>query len=202
VTTTKPRPKVDRLAHVSGTQAIVVTASKYGATTAQFTAYQREASGWKVAYGPWSAWVGSKGIAPAGAKREGDGRTPTGTYGFDFMFGVQPDPGVKFPYRVVTGPNIVWVEDPNSPNYNRWVDSNHEDIGNQADSMYKPQYNYGAVINYNTAARTPGLGSGIFIHLSRNRPSAGCITLPEDQLLAVLRWLDPSSSPAIVIGVG
>lgn len=194
--------KVNRLANVKGDQAIVVTAAKYGATTSTFTAYQRTAAGWQVTHGPWSAWVGSKGIAPPGAKREGDGRTPSGTYGLDFFFGIEPDPGVKFPYRVITGPNIVWVEDPASPNYNRWVDSNHEDIGNQADSMYKPQYTYGAVVAYNTAARTPGLGSGIFLHISRNRPSAGCITLPVDQLLAVLRWLDPAASPVVVIGVG
>jgi L,D-peptidoglycan transpeptidase YkuD (ErfK/YbiS/YcfS/YnhG family) len=198
-----PSDPYARLKNVKGDQAIVVTASRYGATTAQFTAFERIASGWRTAFGPWSAYVGRKGVAPPGAKREGDGRTPSGTYGFDFFFGVQPDPGVKFPYRVVTGPNIVWVEDPASPNYNRWVDKNTEDVGNQSDSMYKqPVYNYGAVVNYNTAARTPGLGSGIFIHVSRNAPSAGCITLPVDQLLSVLRWLDPAASPSVVIGVG
>ncbi len=200
--TTKPKPRYEsQLAQVRGNQAIVVTASKYGATTAQFTAYQRTAGGWKATLGPWSAWVGAKGIAPPGAKREGDLRTPSGTYGFDFFFGVQPDPGVKFPYRVVIGPNIAWVEDPASPNYNRWVDTAQEDAGANPDGMYKPQYNYGAVVAYNTAARTPGVGSGIFIHVSRNRPSAGCITLPVEALLAVLRWLDPATAPVIVIGV-
>ena len=33
------------------------------------------------------------GMAPPGAKREGDGRTPSGTFGFGFFFGVDPDPG-------------------------------------------------------------------------------------------------------------
>ncbi|HZN16479.1 MAG TPA: L,D-transpeptidase family protein, partial [Acidimicrobiales bacterium] len=168
---------------------------------ASFTAYQRSPAGWKTVLGPWSAWVGSKGVAPPGAKREGDGRTPSGTFGIDFMFGIEPDPGVHFPYRVITGPNIVWVEDPNSPNYNQWVDANTQDAGSQPDSMYKPQYGYGAVVAYNTATRTPGLGSGIFLHISRNRPSAGCVTLPVDQLLAVLRWLDPSSAPEVIISV-
>ena len=202
-TTTRRRAApVSPLSKVRGDQAVVVTASEYGATRATLTAYERGAGGWKVAFGPWGAWVGSKGIAPPGAKREGDGRTPSGTYGLDFFFGIERDPGVKFPYRVVTGPNIVWVEDPSSPNYNRWVDTDHEDAGNQPDSMYKPQYTYGAVVAYNTAARTPGLGSGIFLHISRNKPSAGCITLPVDQLLAVMRWLDPAASPVVVIGVG
>ncbi len=68
--------------------------------------------------------------------------------------------------------------------------------------MYKrPSYDYGAVVAYNTAARTPGLGSGIFMHVSRNRPTAGCVALRVDRLLKILRWLDPAASPAIVLGV-
>ena len=182
-----------------GNQAIVVRTHDYGDTTATFTAYTRTTSGWKATYGPWPAFVGRKGIAPPGEKREGDGRTPSGTYGFDFAFGIDPDPGVKLPYRVITGHNIVWVEDPNSPNYNRWVDANTEDIGNQSDDMYKEPYRYGAVIAYNTKERTPGLGSAIFLHITTGRPTAGCVSLPVDRLLKVLRWLDPSQTPAIVI---
>jgi L,D-peptidoglycan transpeptidase YkuD (ErfK/YbiS/YcfS/YnhG family) len=60
-------------------------------------------------------------------------------------------------------------------------------------------YDYGAVIAYNDA-RTPGLGSAIFLHVSRGTPTAGCVALPVDQLLAVLRWLDPSRGPTIVLG--
>ena len=66
--------------------------------------------------------------------------------------------------------------------------------------MYNtPSYNYGAVIAYNTA-RTPGLGSAIFLHVSHGSSTAGCVSLPTDQLLAVLRWLDPSRHPLIAIG--
>jgi L,D-peptidoglycan transpeptidase YkuD (ErfK/YbiS/YcfS/YnhG family) len=201
--TARPRLRtVPQLAHVTGNQAIVVTASKYGATTAGFTAYRRTAKGWSIAFGEWTAYVGAKGIAPPGEKREGDGRTPSGTYGFDFFFGVEPDPGVKFPFRRVTGPNIVWVENPDSPRYNQWVDSNEEPSEADEDNMYKPVvYAFGAVIAYNTKDRTPGLGSGIFLHVSHNGPTAGCVSLPRDKLLKVLRWLDPAASPVIVIAV-
>ena len=202
VTTAKPRA-VPQLAGITGNQAIVVTAAHYGDTKATWTAYQRSAKGWTVALGPWTANVGKKGIAPAGEKREGDLRTPTGTFGFDFMFGVQPDPGVKFPFRRVSGPNIVWVENPDSPLYNEWVDSNQHPEEADEDNMYKPTvYAYGAVINYNTAARTPGLGSGIFMHVQGAGPTAGCVSLPESKLVTALKWLDPAASPAIVIGVG
>ena len=46
------------------------------------------------------------GFAPPGQKHEGDGRTPSGSFGFDFFFGVLGDPGVQFPFRPVTGRNI------------------------------------------------------------------------------------------------
>lgn len=191
-----------QLKNLKGAQAIIVTAPKYGATNATITAYTRSASGWHVAYGPWPGYVGAKGIAPPGEKREGDGRTPTGTFGFDYMFGVEPDPGVKFEFRRITGTNIVWVEDSNSPYYNEWVDVNEHPEAAGNDNMYKPGvYNYGAVINYNTKDRTPGLGSGIFLHIEHNRPTAGCVSLTQDRVVTLLKWLDPNAAPSIVIGV-
>jgi L,D-peptidoglycan transpeptidase YkuD (ErfK/YbiS/YcfS/YnhG family) len=78
-----------------------VTAS-YGSTYATLTAYDQTGSGWVVALGPWTARVGYNGIAAPGAKREGDGMTPSGTYGFGFFFGVLPNPGVSFAYRTST----------------------------------------------------------------------------------------------------
>jgi L,D-peptidoglycan transpeptidase YkuD (ErfK/YbiS/YcfS/YnhG family) len=191
-----------QLDQVKGNQAIIVTTEKYGATAATVSAYTRGANGWAPTFGPWSGYVGAKGIAPPGEKREGDGRTPTGTFGFDFMFGVKPDPGVRYEFRRVTGPNIVWVEDSTSPFYNQWVDANEHPEEADEDNMYKPGvYDYGAVINYNTKERTPGMGSGIFLHISRNRPTAGCVSLSVEQVVKILKWLDPAASPAIVIGV-
>ncbi|MDQ4098493.1 MAG: hypothetical protein M3144_11580, partial [Actinomycetota bacterium] len=140
----------------SAAQAIVVTAPAYGATTATLTAYRRSASGWEHAFGPWPAQVGYNGIAPPGEKREGDGRTPSGVYGFEFLFGVEPDPGVRFPYRRITSRSIVWDDDPASPLYNLWVDADRQTPGTDSEVMYQPTaYAYGAVIAYN-AARTPG----------------------------------------------
>lgn len=181
-------------------QAVVVTAERYGSTSATFTAYQRDADGWRRAFGPWTARVGTRGLAPAGEKREGDGRTPSGVYGFDFLFGVAPDPGVKFPYRRVTN-RIVWDDDPASPLYNTWVDLDHQQAGAEPEPMFvSPAYDHGAVIAYNTD-RTPGLGSAIFLHVSTGGPTAGCVSLPVGQLIEVLRWLDPSRSPRIILGV-
>ena len=61
-----------------------------------------------------------------------------------------------------------------------------------------PPYDYGAVIAYNTA-RTPGLGSAIFLHVGTGGPTAGCVSLPVAELLKVLRWLNPKDHPTIAI---
>jgi L,D-peptidoglycan transpeptidase YkuD (ErfK/YbiS/YcfS/YnhG family) len=204
-TATPPPPKppsvVDHLVGVgSARQVIAVIAGGYGQTTATFTAYERVGDGWQQVFGPWDAHVGAGGFAPPGAKREGDERTPSGAYGFDFFFGVQADPGVHFPYRVVTGDTIVWDDDPASPRYNEWVDTAVADAGADPEPMYNvPAYSYGAVIAYNDA-RTPGLGSAIFLHVSTGGPTAGCVSLPTSELLSVLRWLDPSQQPRVVMG--
>jgi L,D-peptidoglycan transpeptidase YkuD (ErfK/YbiS/YcfS/YnhG family) len=193
-----PDPALARVGPAA--QAVVVNAPRYGSTTATLTAYQREGAGWKQAFGPWTARLGTRGLAPPGQKREGDGRTPSGVYGFDFFFGVAPDPGVRFPYRRVT-PRIVWDDDSESPLYNTWVDLNRQQAGPSPEPLYvSPAYDHGAVIAYNTD-RTPGLGSAIFLHVSTGGPTAGCVSLPAGQLVEVLRWLDPGQAPKIVLGV-
>lgn len=181
-------------------QVIAVLSDGYGETTATFTAYERVDGAWRQVFGPWNAHIGASGFAPPGAKQEGDGRTPSGAYGFDFFFGVEPNPGVRFPYRTVTGNAIVWDDDPASARYNEWTDTATDDAGVDPEPMYNtPAYSYGAVIAYN-AARTPGAGSAIFLHVSTGGPTAGCVSLPASSLLAVLRWLDPSQQPRIVMG--
>jgi L,D-peptidoglycan transpeptidase YkuD (ErfK/YbiS/YcfS/YnhG family) len=164
------------------------------------SAYQRGANGWSQVFGPWSSYIGRNGVAPIGAKREGDGRAPSGVFGFDFMFGVDADPGTRYQYRRITGPNIVWDDDSSSANYNEWIDTNTASGGANPEPMdTTPSYLYGVVIGYNDA-RTPNLGSGIFLHVSHDSPTSGCISLPLGDVVDLLRWLDPAQSPRVAIG--
>jgi L,D-peptidoglycan transpeptidase YkuD (ErfK/YbiS/YcfS/YnhG family) len=182
-------------------QLITVTARSHSATTARLVAYRRLAGRWVKVFGPWTARVGYNGIARHGAKREGDGRTPSGNYGFGFFFGVLRDPGVAFSYRRARSYDF-WDDDPSSPFYNEWVNSRHRDPGANPEPMHRqPAYDYAAVIAYNVA-RVPGRGSAIFLHVGTRTATAGCVSLPERELLAVLRWLRPGRSPRIVIQVG
>lgn len=181
-------------------QAITVTASGYGATTARLEAWTRTGGGWSRAFGPWTANLGYTGLAHPGAKREGDGHTPSGVYGFSYLFGIEPDPGVHDTYRQVTGSYDVWDDDPSSPRYNEWVDTHSADAGRSPEPMDNPpSYLYGAVIGYNTA-RTPGLGSAIFLHVTKGGSTAGCVAIPEGDLVPLLRWMRPGTE--ISIGVG
>jgi L,D-peptidoglycan transpeptidase YkuD (ErfK/YbiS/YcfS/YnhG family) len=180
-------------------QLVTVTAASYRATQAELTAYRRVDGRWRRVFGPWTAWIGRNGMAPPGAKREGDGRTPAGTFGFGFFFGVDPDPGVLFPYRRIHAYDF-WDDDPASPLYNLWVDADRASPGADPEPMDVSAYDYGAVIAYNTA-RTPGLGSAIFLHINIGTPTAGCVTLPAGELLEILRWLNPAGSPRITMGV-
>ena len=183
----------------SGRQLVTVTAASYRATRAELTAYRLVGGRWRRTLGPWAAWIGRNGMAPPGAKREGDGRTPSGTFSFGFFFGADPDPGVRFPYRMAHAFDF-WDDDPSSPLYNEWVDDRYRSPGAGPEPMDVSGYDYGAVIGYNTA-RTPGLGSAIFLHVNIGMPTAGCVTLPMGELLKILRWLKPTASPRIKMGV-
>jgi L,D-peptidoglycan transpeptidase YkuD (ErfK/YbiS/YcfS/YnhG family) len=183
-------------------QLIVVNAADYGETTATLTAYDGSDGDWQVVFGPWPVRIGRAGFAPPGDKREGDGMTPTGTFDFPFLFGIQPDPGVQFEYRPIPDSSIVWDDDPASPNYNLWVDTALADAGANPEPMYNaPAYDYGAVIDYNPF-RAPGFGSAIFLHESTGDATVGCVSLPEAQLLQILRWLNALLAARIRMGVG
>ena len=56
------------------------------------------------------------------------------------------------------------------------------------------------MVDYNTSPVVPGGGSGIFIHADLGSPTAGCVSLPLDELDELLRWLNPSAGPLVVMG--
>jgi len=196
-------PSSHLISHLRGVhdakQVIAVTTSGYGTSYATFRAYRKTSEGWHRVFGPWSARIGYNGFAPRGEKREGDGRTPTGSFHFQFMFGVYGDPGVRYHFRRALRTSY-WDDDSSSANYNKWVDSRRDAIGRNPEPMHvSPAYNYGAVIGYNLS-RTPGRGSAIFLHVSHGSATAGCVSIDQSRLLKVLRWLRPRLHPRIIMG--
>jgi L,D-peptidoglycan transpeptidase YkuD (ErfK/YbiS/YcfS/YnhG family) len=185
----------------SARQVITVRAVSHDATYATLRAYRVSGGKRTLVFGPWRARVGYNGIAGPGLKREGDGKTPSGSYGFSFYFGVQPRLAFAFPFRHAYTYD-VWDDDPASARYNEWVDTREQNPGAEPEPMHQvPAYDYAAVIAYNTK-RVPGRGSAIFLHVGTGGATAGCVSLPRGELIKVLRWLRPAELPVITISAG
>lgn len=194
-------PLVTRLIGVHhATQVISVTTPSYGSTHATVRAFAKRDGHWHLVHGPFTAWIGYNGFAPRGAKREGDGRTPSGSYTFSFFFGVDRRPsGIHYRWRHASRHDF-WDDDPASPRYNTWVNRSRHSAGRAPEPLHvTPAYEDVAVINYN-AARTPGLGSAIFLHVTHHSATFGCIALPRPDVLTLLRWLRPAAHARIIMG--
>jgi L,D-peptidoglycan transpeptidase YkuD (ErfK/YbiS/YcfS/YnhG family) len=183
-------------------QLVTVSAAPH-ATVATLSLWTRSGSCWRRVAGPWQARLGRAGLSAH--KHEGDGATPIGTYRFgSTMYGIAPSPGVRFRYhRLVCGD--WWDEDPSSRTYNTF---RHVACGlapsfrggSEALWRISPQYRYFAVIDYNARPIVAGRGSAIFLHVAVGA-TAGCVSLPEPELVQLLRWLRPSARPLIRLGV-
>jgi L,D-peptidoglycan transpeptidase YkuD (ErfK/YbiS/YcfS/YnhG family) len=184
----------------NATQVIEVVNDGYGETSATLRAFAVQDGKWRQVFGPWFANVGYNGFAPPGEKREGDGRTPSGSYGFSFFFGVDRRPsGISYPWRHAYSYDY-WDDDSDSPRYNEWVNTRHHSAGRDPEPMLDlPSYEDAAVIGFNTD-RVPGRGSAIFLHVTHHDATTGCVSLPRPDLLALLRWLKPGDHPRIIMG--
>lgn len=155
----------------------------------------------KLTFGPVPASVGRTGVIDAEKKREGDGHTPAGLYALPFAFGYAPTIVSAMPYRESTA-DIIWVDDPSAPDYNRWTTRS----ASQAKSFEvmrrdDGQYEIGLVIAYNMEPPTPGAGSAIFLHVWK-APGAftsGCVAVEKGTLDVLLARLDPAKEPRILI---
>jgi L,D-peptidoglycan transpeptidase YkuD (ErfK/YbiS/YcfS/YnhG family) len=184
-------------------QLITVQAASTQTTYATFRLWRRAGQCWQAAGGPYPARVGRNGLRKN--RREGDGTTPIGTFPIGrTMYGVAPDPGVRFRYRRIRCGDW-WVEDPASPAYNTF---RHIPCGQRPpfktptpDMSKSPTaYRHLAIIGFNMRPVVPGRGSGIFLHVTTGRPTNGCVSLPLANLVHVLRWLRPDAKPVIAIG--
>ena len=140
--------------------------------------------------------VGRNGIIAAADKREGDGKTPAGRWAMRQVF-YRPDrlakPETLLPVRALD-PDDGWCEQPADPNYNKLI---RHPYSAAAERMWREDHLYDIVVvlGHNDSPVMPGMGSAIFFHLCRPdySPSSGCITLPLEEVLTVLRGADAGS---------
>lgn len=167
-------------------QFIFVSASGTTATIAMVT---RDADGTWSEDLCTSGYVGSAGV---GETTEWNHRTPRGQFGFTYAFGILPNPGTKLSYTQVDD-TYYWVDDVNSRYYNQFVTTKTTPKAwNSAEHIIEinPAYHYVLSLDYNLNC-TPGVGSAIFLHCSTNRPTGGCISVPEDQMITILKNVQP-----------
>ena len=195
--TAAPAQLVDQLADTGGASKIItVDSPSWSSTTATFTGWERRGSAWVPVLGPWTANVGYAGWS--WTPGEATGRSPIGSFTFGVGFGTAGNPGYRLGWFPIT-PTDYWVEDPaagkaynthqQGPASGKGVPWGHyEHLIDYADA-----YQYAALINFNVPVTGSGRGSGIFLHESNGGSTAGCVSLPRDQLVAALRWIDGST---------
>jgi L,D-peptidoglycan transpeptidase YkuD (ErfK/YbiS/YcfS/YnhG family) len=199
-TTTKaaPPPPAQRATATcrvpSGVTAAQVVLVKGSGSTATVRACHRSAGRYLLDLGPFYGHVGLNGVT--WSKREGDLKTPAGTYPLRLGFGVRANPGLRMGWFTVDM-NDVWVDDSGSNLYNTHQRKPANGRWTSAEPLFNtPAYNYAQVIGYNEA-RTPGRGSAIFFHVDKGRGTAGCVSVPTAALLAVFRWERPGAVMSI-----
>lgn len=129
-------------------------------------------------------------------KREGDGGTPAGRF-HPLRLWWRADrhlrPRTFLPVRRI-GPDDAWCEDPADRRYNRAFRRSATEPGDRlrrADHLY----DFVVEIDHNTRPRVAGRGSAVFLHVARGgfAPTAGCIALGRNGLLALLQRLSPKT---------
>jgi L,D-peptidoglycan transpeptidase YkuD (ErfK/YbiS/YcfS/YnhG family) len=181
-------------------QVVIASTESFGSNVATLEAFTKTGDRWHPAFPPMHARIGQAGFADR--KAEGDLKTPTGVYALGgTMYGIAANPGVRYAYHQLV-PDDWWNENPATPGYNTFFHGPNPGGASEALWRVSPQYRYFAVINYNipVVPADPPRGSGIFLHvMNPGKATAGCVSLAETDLLAVLRWLDPGSAPRMVL---
>ncbi len=185
VTSSPRRPAAARCAVPAGVTAAQVVLVTSAGSSATVRACRRSGSTYLLSLGPYAGHVGRNGVSSS--KREGDLRTPAGTYPLRGGFGSHASPGLAMGWFRVDA-NDVWVDDSSSSLYNTHQRKPVSGRWTSAENLLNtPAYTYAQVVGYNEA-RTPGKGSAIFFHVDTGGGTAGCVSLPASALLAVLRW--------------
>lgn len=182
-------------------QAILVKNADPSSVRVVIFTLEKDAGGWRFVSGPIKGNIGWNGFAASGTKREGDGKTPSGIYPLGTVFGYAPSINTRMPYRQATKDDF-WVDDVNSPFYNRWVTGNVGAASAEKMRREDDLCKYGIVVEYNTNPIIKGYGSAIFFHIWRGEgvPTVGCVAMAEEDIVKLIAWLDPEKKPVAVMG--
>tara|TARA_B100000902_G_scaffold395885_1_gene455452 strand:- start:51 stop:545 length:495 start_codon:yes stop_codon:yes gene_type:complete len=129
-------------------------------------------------------------------KKEGDKKTPKGTFKIENLYFredriIKPTTLLKC---IKIKKDMGWCDDVRFPKkYNKLIKVEKKI---KHEKLKRKDYKYDLLIpiKYNFKNPTAGLGSCIFIHLTKDyRPTAGCIALKEKDFLIMLKFINKNS---------
>lgn len=207
--------------HPEANQFVVMETDSFGATSGTVeVAARRNGGPWRCQLGAMSARFGKSGTRPLVDRRSGDGTTPAGVFplglvtawdGEQFsIFGNQPDPGTRAPYRDVRREDC-WGATKNTARYQHLVNLPNCSGPDEWLTRFGDVYSHAAVIGANLdpiSGDAPGetpYAAAIFLHRhsyngNATKPTSGCVSLAYDELVATIRVLDPRLAPHFAIG--
>jgi L,D-peptidoglycan transpeptidase YkuD (ErfK/YbiS/YcfS/YnhG family) len=125
-------------------------------------------------------------------RTSGDLTTPTGVYTLTAAGGRLPNPGTREPYE-----------------YNK---SYFHTAGHILGHSTSAVFDYVVAIDFNRVAGSPvssiaqpwgpGPGGDIWLHVDNGAPSEACVTVAKQNMVTILRWLNPTQHPVIVLKPG
>jgi L,D-peptidoglycan transpeptidase YkuD (ErfK/YbiS/YcfS/YnhG family) len=138
--------------------------------------------------------IGKNGISKK--KREGDRKTPKGFFKIEHLYFrkdrlKKPKTSLKC---IEIKKNMGWCDDVNFPmKYNRLIKISNKE---KYEKLKRKDHKYDLFIplKYNFNKPITGLGSCIFIHLTKNyQASAGCIALNKKDFLIMLKLINKNT---------
>jgi L,D-peptidoglycan transpeptidase YkuD (ErfK/YbiS/YcfS/YnhG family) len=138
--------------------------------------------------------IGKNGLSKR--KREGDYKTPIGTFKIEELYFRKdrirkPKTSLKV---IEINQSMGWCDDIKHPSkYNRLIKVNNK-VKHEKLLRKDNKYDLLIPIRYNRKNPKVGLGSCIFIHLTKDyKPTAGCIALKRKDFLIMLRLIDKNT---------
>lgn len=177
----------------NSSQVFLVTASSTSTSYGTGSMYGKVNGQW-VNLSSFPVRLGSNGMSYT--RVQNSEKTPAGILNILSAFGIADNPGSNYSYHKVSTTDY-WNLNDGSSTYNRLVDG---DPGGDAEHLidYLEQYKYALVTDWNYLQST-GLGGAIFIHINGPGATGSCISLTEGNMLSLLRWMNPSNNPKVLV---
>lgn len=166
-----------KLAHRTN-QLVIVIAE---AVEAEVSFWEKQDAKWRMKL-QTKGYVGEAGIGNA---REGSKVTPEGAFRLGQAFG-KKDPGSKTAFRPITASDY-WISNPESAFYNTWQQFQTSEMDESLYAYSEHQYEFARLIHYNTDPIIKGAGSAFFLHVENQRPTAGCVAVPREDMIKLIQ---------------